>query len=92
MDIAQKISFGFGSVLIFIILLIALKIRHPTAFQYTVFRIILSLACSCAAVLLTGFLTVSIKGYIQAGGALAVFIVVYLVDLVLSLYLAGGRS
>jgi len=49
----------------------------PTDFQYLVFRIVLSLAAAGAAALIPGFIEVNVSTYVKAGGAIAVFIVVF---------------
>jgi hypothetical protein len=73
--------FGFGVILISIMLVIVFRLPNPTPFQYTFLRIMLAIACSAIATGLTGFLEVqvAIPIEIKAGGALAVFIVAYLV-------------
>ena len=77
MGTEQYFAFGFGAVLLLILLLVSLKHPYPSDFQYTVMRIMLALASACVAVFLTGFLRVEIKQFIEAGGALAVFVIVY---------------
>ena len=59
------------------ILVIALFIPNPSPFQYTVFRIILSLAAGGIAAFFTGFLTVEWTNKIKAGNGFGVFIIVY---------------
>jgi hypothetical protein len=77
MDTVQIVSFAFGAVCFFILLIVVLKYPNPTEFQYTFLRIMLSIGCACVAVVLTGFLEIKIKGFIQAGGALAVFVIIF---------------
>lgn len=67
----------FGVAFLIAILVIALMVPNPTAFQYQVFRIILAVAVGGFAGTFTGFLQVVISNWIKAGGALAAFIVVY---------------
>lgn len=50
---------------------------NPTAFQYTIFRSVLSLAAAGVAAMIPGFITISVSTWLRAGGALAVFAVVY---------------
>jgi hypothetical protein len=57
--------------------LLAFVFPNPTAFQYTVCRIILALAASGVATLLPGTLDVKIPGYLTASAAFAVFVIVY---------------
>jgi hypothetical protein len=74
----QKIaSFAFGVVFILAILALALFVSNPTPFQYLVFRVVLSLAAAGTAAMLPGFVEVTISNWIRAGGALAVFLIVF---------------
>src|SRR6266568_3151953 len=77
MDTSQIVSVSIGIFLILLLLALVFWRRNLTAAEYTFARIILALAIACVAVVLTGFLNVEIKGYIQAGGALAVFVIVF---------------
>lgn len=71
------VAFVFGVVFVLLIMAIALWLPNPTPFQYTVFRIVLALAAAGVAAMLPGFLEVTVKTWIRAGGALAVFVIVY---------------
>jgi hypothetical protein len=77
----EKIAaFVFGVVFITTLLVVAIAFPQPTSFQYEVFRIVLAIACGGIAAVIPGFLAVSMdtKGLvIRAGGALAVFLLVY---------------
>ena len=77
----EKIAgFVFGVVFVAAMLVMAIAFPQPTSFQYEVFRIILAIACGGVAAVIPGFLAVSMdaKGLvIRAGGALAVFLLVY---------------
>jgi hypothetical protein len=85
MQIVQaSVAFVFGVSFIIALLVLALKHPNPTAFQYTVFRIVLSLAAAGAAAMIPGFINVEfspIQGFlISAGGATAVLVIVYFFD------------
>lgn len=69
--------FIFG--VIFIALLIALVIWFPnlSATAYTVFRIVIALAAAGVGAIIPGFLNVEMKGFVRAGGAMALFVIVY---------------
>lgn len=71
------VAFGFGVVFVIVLLVLAIAFPTPTPFQYTVFRIVLALAAGGVAGMIPGFLTVSLSTWLRAGGALAVFVVVY---------------
>lgn len=70
-------AFTFGVVFLVVILAIAMFKPYPTPFEYTVFRIVLSLAAAGVGAILPGFIDVSFKNWLRAGGALALFLVVY---------------
>ena len=75
------IAFIFGVIFITAMLLLAIKFPHPTPFQYRVFRITLSLAAAGVAAMIPGFINLEINPnvglLIRAGGAIAVFVLVY---------------
>lgn len=68
--------FVFGVIFVAVLLIIALFYPRPTPFQYTVFRIVLALAAAGVAALIPGLINVKVPG-VSAGGALAVFVVVF---------------
>lgn len=75
--IQQAAAFAFGIVFVVTLLVLAIKFPNPTLFQYLVFKVVLSLAAAGVAAMIPGFLSLTIPGFIQAGGALAVFVMVY---------------
>lgn len=74
-------AFVFGLVFIITLLVLAIVFPKPTPFQYSVFRIVLSLACAGIAAMIPGFINLELESTIglilRAGGALAVFVLVY---------------
>lgn len=76
-DASQIVSVAIGVAFILLLLVLVFWRRNLTSAEYVFARIILALAVACVAVLLTGFLKVNFKGVIQAGGAFAVFVIVY---------------
>ena len=60
--------FAFGATFVTALLVRAVVFPEPTPFQYTVFRIVLALAAAGIA---------AFKTIVRAGGALAVFVIVY---------------
>ncbi len=70
-------SFVFGVVFIIVMLTIALLKPDPSAFQFKVFHTVLSLAGAGIGAMLPGFLEVKMKKYLRAGGAFAIFAIVY---------------
>lgn len=73
----KRIAYIFGLVFIVALLILAIIFPEPTAFQYVVFRLVLSLAAAGCASMIPGFIEVEISTIIRAGGALAVFVLVY---------------
>lgn len=75
--IQLSLAFSFGVIFLGIILYIAFIIPNPTVFQYQIFRITLALAAGGIAAMIPGILNVNLPSFLTAGGALAVFVVVY---------------
>ena len=73
----------FATVFLVTLLVIAIAVKQPTPFQLFVFRVVLALAAGGAAWFIPGFIDVRInlpKVAIRATGAIAVFLIVYLVN------------
>lgn len=77
----EKIGgFAFGVVYISVLLYLIVKIPHPTPMQFQIFKIVLSLAAAGVGGILAGFIQIEgtfQKILIRAGGALALFIIVF---------------
>jgi 8-oxo-dGTP pyrophosphatase MutT (NUDIX family) len=75
------VAFIFGVVFIVAMLLFSIKFPHPTPFQYNTFRITFSLAAAGVAAMIPGFINLEIDSaiglLIRAGGAIAVFVLIY---------------
>ncbi|MEL0638224.1 hypothetical protein V6259_15845 [Marinomonas sp. TI.3.20] len=71
------ISFSFGVIFVIVLLVIAFTTPDPTDFQYTIFRIVLSLAAGGVVAAFPGFIEVTFGKWLRSGGALAVFVLVY---------------
>jgi hypothetical protein len=71
------LAFIFGVCFVVTILIIALLKPNPTSYQFGVFKTVLALAGAGVAAVIPGFLEVRFRGWLRAGGALAVFIVLY---------------
>ncbi|WYD80496.1 MAG: DUF1566 domain-containing protein [Candidatus Electrothrix gigas] len=76
------LAFIFGLCFVAALLVLAIWFPNPTAFQYTVFRITLALAAAGIAGVIPGMIRLKMQPgamlMIHAGGALAVFVIVYL--------------
>lgn len=70
-------AFCFGIFFIVFLLVVAIFIPTPSQFQYTLFRIVLSLAAAGFTTFAPGFIEVKFSTWLRAGGALAIFAVVY---------------
>lgn len=73
----QIAVFTFGVVFVVALLGLAISFPEPTAFQYTVFRIVLALAVSGVVAFVPGFIEVDVNRWLRAGGAIAVFVIIY---------------
>jgi hypothetical protein len=71
----------FGVVFVVTFLVIAVRFPNPTEFQRTVFRIILALSAAGVAAMIPGFISLEMGASqglaLRAGGAIAVFTLVY---------------
>ena len=73
----RQVAVAFGKVFVITMLALAVWVPNPTPFQYTVFRIVLALATAGLAATIPGFIEVTFPNWIRAGGALAVFVIVF---------------
>lgn len=73
----RKGAYAFGVIFVIVILGIAIGVPNPTSFQYTVFRIVLALAAAGVAAMIPGFINVTVGTAVRAGGAIAVFVIVF---------------
>ena len=73
----RLIAVLFGASFLVALLVLAVVFPQPTTFQYAVFRIVLSVSAAGFVSMTPGFLDLQIGNWLRAGGALAVFAVVY---------------
>lgn len=76
-SLERVLAFIFGVAFVAFLVAVALLVPNPTEFQYIVFRIVLALAAAGVAVTFSGFLHITVSTWIKAGGALAVFVIVF---------------
>jgi hypothetical protein len=76
----RYLAFFFGVVFLVVLIVLAIFFPNPSPFQYTVFRIVLSLAAAGAATMIPGFLEVKFANWLRATGAFAVFAIVYFLN------------
>lgn len=76
--LVQAISaFAFGTIFVVVMLVIAIAVPYPSAFQLLVFRITLALAAGGVCVMLPGSLSITVPSYVRAGGSLAAFAIIF---------------
>lgn len=73
----QGAVFVFGVSFIVIMLLISLEVPNPTVSQYETFKVILALSAAGVAAFIPGFFELKISALLRAGGAIAVFVLIY---------------
>lgn len=73
----RLLAFGFGVVFVVVMLAIALFVPNPTATQWFTFRVVLALAAAGIGALLPGLISVTAGPFIKAGGALALFVLIF---------------
>ncbi len=84
LNLNLALAFAFGVVFVGVVLILAIVFPEPAPFQYTVFRIVLSLAAAGVAAVIPGFITLNLslgqRVGIGAAGAFAVFAIVYFLN------------
>ena len=83
METLDIVLLSMGIVIIITVVIMAVKIPQPTVFQFWVFRVLLSLGAADLGSIIPGF--INFTGNIgeiaiRAGGAIALFLVVYLIN------------
>ncbi|KWB76391.1 hypothetical protein WL42_18410 [Burkholderia ubonensis] len=73
----KYLSAAFGVTFIVVAIGLALYKPDPTKFQYTVFRTVLALAAAGFGAVVPGTIQVKVGKFVRAGGALALFVLVY---------------
>lgn len=73
----RRAVFAFGVTFVVVMLVLAVAIPNPTRTQYETFKTVLALAAAGVAAFIPGFLELTVPGWVRAGGALAVFVLVY---------------
>ncbi|WP_165188231.1 DUF4019 domain-containing protein [Caulobacter soli] len=75
-DVKALIAFVFGAIFIVTILVFTAVVRDPSPTAIWTYRVILALAAGGVAAILPGFIDVKYKTFVQAGGAIGVFVLV----------------
>lgn len=83
-NLEMWLAFVFGIVFVTVMLVIAIAIPNPSSTSFFTYRVVLALAAAGIAAVIPGFLNVEIslglKTVIRAGGAIAVFLIVFLMN------------
>ena len=75
-DVKALIAFVFGAIFIVTILVFTTVVKDPSPTALWTYRVILALAAGGVAAILPGFIDVKYKTFVQAGGAIGVFVLV----------------
>ena len=76
----QVTAVALGVLFILILLVIAVLVPDPQPFSIFVFRVVLSLAAGGIGAVVPGYIQVNISRWVRAGGAIALFVIVYAVN------------
>lgn len=78
MPVDKALAFVFGVTFVVILLLIAIFDRKPTPLAIFIYRVVLALAAAGIGAVLPGLIDVNINPIVRAGGAIALFVLVYM--------------
>ena len=70
-------AFTFGVVFVAVMLVVSLYAPNPTDSQFFVFRVVLAAAAAGVGAVIPGLIKVNVGGHVRAGGAIALFVVIY---------------
>jgi Na+/proline symporter len=73
----KLLAFTSGVVFVIVMLAVVLAVPTPTPEQWFVFRVVLALAAAGFGAVIPGLIVVHVSTAIRAGGAIALFVVVY---------------
>src|SRR5262245_45991837 len=77
----EKITaFACGVVFVVLMLMVAIAIPNPSATQWFVFRVVLALAAAGIGAVIPGLIVVNVSKVVRAGGAIALFVLVYMLN------------
>src|SRR5215469_1882246 len=84
-DLQSYLAFAFGCIFIAALLVLAVVFPNPSKAQYEIFRIVIAIAAGGVGAVIPGLLSIKMnlamtanqRVLVQAGGALAMFVIVY---------------
>ena len=74
----KLVAVGCGVLFVSVMLVVAIAVPNPTATQWFVFRVVLALAAAGIGAVLPGLIVVNVSRFVRSGGAIALFVLVYL--------------
>ena len=74
------LAFGFGVVFVTTLIVLAVAIPNPPATTFYIFRVVIALAAAGVGAVIPGLLIVHVGKVVRAGGALGLFVLVYLIN------------
>lgn len=74
----KLVAVGCGVLFVAVMLVVAIAVPNPTATQWFIFRVVLALASAGIGAVLPGLIVVNVPKLVRAGGAIALFVLVYL--------------
>jgi tetratricopeptide (TPR) repeat protein len=74
------LAFAFGFLFVVILLIFALVVPDPSDWQIFVCRVVLALAAAGVAAVIPGMLNLKLGNWLTAGGAVAVFVIVFFLN------------
>lgn len=77
-DVGNKyITLAIGLVLVFLSFAFAMFMDNPSQFKIFIIRSTFAVGCAALASFVPGWINVNVKGYIKAGGAIAIILIFY---------------
>lgn len=76
-NVDRWFAFAFGVIFVSVLLYLATMVTNPSALAIRVYVTVLALAAAGVGAILPGFIEIRYKGYLRAGGALALGVLVY---------------
>jgi hypothetical protein len=73
----KLLVFFFGAVLLAVMLFVAFRVPQPSPTQWFVFRVTVALAAAGIVAMIPGLFSLHVTSGLRAGGAIAVFVLLY---------------
>lgn len=73
----KYITLGIGFVFVILSFVISMVIDNPSEFKMFIIRSTFAVGCAALASFIPGWINVNIKGYVKAGGAIAIILIFY---------------